>query len=42
MSGMPAGSGLATDNKINAAFNYGPDPLIHTIEDTFVSPYPTS
>ena len=38
MSGMPAGSGLATDNKINAAFNYGPDPLIHTIEDTFGIP----
>ena len=24
-----------TDNKINAAYNYGPDPLIATIENTF-------
>jgi LCP family protein required for cell wall assembly len=38
LSGMPADSGLATDSKINAAFNYGPDPLIATIEDTFGIP----
>ena len=38
LSGMPATSGLATDNKINAAFNYGPDPLIATIENTFGIP----
>ncbi len=35
LSGLPADSGLSTDNKINAAFNYGPDALIHTIEDSF-------
>jgi LCP family protein required for cell wall assembly len=35
---MPADSGLATDSKINAAFNYGPDPLIETIENTFGIP----
>ena len=36
----PAGRarGLATDNKINAAFNNGPDPLIQTIENTFGIP----
>jgi LCP family protein required for cell wall assembly len=35
LSGLPPDSGLSTDNKINAAFNYGPDPLIDTIESTF-------
>jgi LCP family protein required for cell wall assembly len=35
LSGMPSGSGLATDNKINTAFDSGPIPLIKTIEDTF-------
>ena len=30
--------GLATDNKINTAFNDGPDPLIQTIENTFGIP----
>jgi LCP family protein required for cell wall assembly len=38
LSGLPANSPLATDSKINAAFNYGPDPLIHTIENTFGIP----
>jgi LCP family protein required for cell wall assembly len=38
LSGMPAGSGLSSHNKINAAFNYGPDPLIDTIENTFGIP----
>jgi LCP family protein required for cell wall assembly len=38
LSGMPADSGLAADNKINSAFNYGPDPLIQTIENTFGIP----
>ena len=35
MSGVPASSGLATDNKINTAFNDGPGALIQTIENTF-------
>ena len=35
LSGMPSGTGLATDNKINTAFNSGPVPLIQTIENTF-------
>jgi LCP family protein required for cell wall assembly len=38
LSGLPADSGLATDSKINAAFNYGPDPLIRTIQNTFGIP----
>jgi len=38
LSGMPAGTGLATDNKINSAFNNGPGPLIQTIGDTFGIP----
>jgi len=38
LSGMPADSQLATHSKINAAFNYGPDPLIDTIENTFGIP----
>jgi len=38
LSGMPSGTGLATDNKINTAFNSGPDPLIKTIENTFGIP----
>jgi LCP family protein required for cell wall assembly len=38
LSGMPSGTGLATDNKINTAFNSGPDPLIQTIENTFGIP----
>jgi len=38
LSDMPSSSGLAPDNKINAAFNYGPDPLITTIENTFGIP----
>jgi LCP family protein required for cell wall assembly len=38
MSGVPASSGLATDNKINTAFNDGPGPLIQTIENTFGIP----
>jgi len=35
LSGMPSGTGLAHDNKINTAFNSGPTPLIETIENTF-------
>ena len=38
LSGMPSGTGLATDNKINTAFNSGQDPLIKTIENTFGIP----
>ncbi len=38
LSGMPSGTGLATGNKINTAFNSGPLPLIKTIEDTFGIP----
>ncbi len=38
MSGLPASSGLATDNKINTSFNDGPGPLIQTIENTFGIP----
>jgi LCP family protein required for cell wall assembly len=38
LSGMPSGTGLATDNKINTAFNSGPVPLIKTIENTFGIP----
>jgi len=38
LSGMPSGTGLATHNKINTAFNSGPDPLIQTIQDTFGIP----
>jgi LCP family protein required for cell wall assembly len=38
LSGMPAGSQLATNNKINAAFGSGPDALIQTIESTFGIP----
>jgi LCP family protein required for cell wall assembly len=38
LSGLPADSGLAPDSKINAAYNYGPDPLIQTIENTFGIP----
>jgi len=35
LSGLPKNAALSTDNKINAAYNYGPDPLIATIENTF-------
>jgi LCP family protein required for cell wall assembly len=38
LSGMPSGTGLSTDNKINTAFNSGPVPLIQTIENTFGIP----
>jgi LCP family protein required for cell wall assembly len=38
MSDVPVSSGLATDNKINTAFNDGPGPLIQTIENTFGIP----
>jgi LCP family protein required for cell wall assembly len=38
LSDMPSGTGLATDNKINTAFNSGPIPLIQTIENTFGIP----
>lgn len=35
LSGLPKDSTLGTDNKINAAFNYGPDALIATVQNTF-------
>ena len=38
LSGVPANTGLSTDNKINAAFGSGPDALIQTIENTFGIP----
>jgi LCP family protein required for cell wall assembly len=38
LSGMPADSQLAAQNKINSAFGSGPDPLIQTIENTFGIP----
>ena len=38
MSGLPENSGLAGPNKINTAFNDGPDPLVQTIENTFGIP----
>ena len=38
LSGVPANSGLSTDNKINAAFGSGPDALIQTIENSFGIP----
>jgi LCP family protein required for cell wall assembly len=38
LSGMPAGTGLSTDNKINSAYNNGVEPLIQTIEKTFGIP----
>jgi len=38
LSGMPSGSGLAGENKINTAFNSGPEPLIATIQNTFGIP----
>ena len=38
LSGLPSGTGLSTDNKINAAFNNGPDGLIQTIQNTFGIP----
>ncbi len=38
LSGIPASTGLSSENKINAAFNNGPDSLIKTIESTFGIP----
>ncbi len=38
ITGLPASSGLSTDNKINSSFNNGTGPLIQTIEDTFGIP----
>jgi LCP family protein required for cell wall assembly len=38
LSGVPASSGLSSQNKINAAFNSGPDGLIKTIQNTFGIP----
>ncbi len=38
LSGMPANSQLATENKINAAFSAGPDALIKTIQNSFGIP----
>ena len=37
-SGLPAGSGLDGAQKINAAFNNGPNGLVETIENTFGIP----
>ena len=36
--GLPSSSGLDGPNKINAAYNNGPVPLVQTIEDTFGIP----
>ncbi|MDA8280272.1 MAG: LCP family protein [Actinomycetota bacterium] len=38
ITGLAAGSPLAADNKINAAFDNGPNSLVSTIEDTFGIP----
>lgn len=38
MSGLPASSGLTGAQKINAAFNNGPVPLVETIQNTFGIP----
>jgi LCP family protein required for cell wall assembly len=38
LSGLPAGTGLSTDNKINSAYNNGPNGLVKTIENTFGIP----
>jgi len=38
ITGLPAGTGIAADNKINASFNNGPDALIQTIQATFGIP----
>ncbi|MGH9029803.1 MAG: LCP family protein, partial [Acidimicrobiales bacterium] len=38
LTGLPASAGLATDNKINSAFNNGPNPLVETLQDTFGIP----
>jgi LCP family protein required for cell wall assembly len=38
LSGMPANSQLASQNKINSAFGAGPDALIQTISSTFGIP----
>lgn len=35
LSGMPASSGLSTENKINTAFDDGIEPLVQTIQNTF-------
>jgi LCP family protein required for cell wall assembly len=37
-SGLAAGTGLLGPEKINAAFNNGPEPLIETIQNTFGIP----
>jgi LCP family protein required for cell wall assembly len=38
LSAMPSGTGIATDNKITAAFDAGINPLVQTIENTFGIP----
>jgi LCP family protein required for cell wall assembly len=38
LSGMPAGSGLSTENKINTAFDDGIEPLVQTIQNTLGIP----
>jgi LCP family protein required for cell wall assembly len=38
LSGVPASTGLSSQNKINAAFGGGPDALVKTIQNTFGIP----
>ena len=38
ITGLPAGSLLATQNKINASFSGGPDAVVKTVENTFGIP----
>ncbi len=38
VTGLPANSALSAENKINAAFDNGPDALVKTIEDSFGIP----
>jgi LCP family protein required for cell wall assembly len=38
LSGMPASSGLSTENKINTAFDDGIEPLVQTIQNTLGIP----
>ncbi len=38
MSGMPSSSPFGGQNRINVPFNYGPGPLVQTIEKTFGIP----
>lgn len=38
LSGMSSGTGLSSENKINTAFNNGPNALVQTVENTFGIP----